>query len=639
MYRYIKKNPIFYILLVCGLAAGFLITAMPMSVEASVAIIDKNSSYSTNNRAVIYTEGYDYYFILESTPDQGRKLVMSTAPFVATCDGTQDSSGAYTVKLSSPGGDVFVRHFSHRDFQQYDTTYKNNGSGTVLSFKYSGQDYKTNCDFSTSNGLEFRQGSDIAISAMYFMLNNLRARDILLERYPYYVLSYASSSDNFILRLFEGDLGQSYAFAGVSCLFNSTTMQISGFQTISSGTFYPNSAYRGLLISPNLEKVNFLSSSGKEVILYSNMTQYVDGSDYVVFVNNPYPSYETLAGLSSPTPTPTPTPVPAVTYEYVKDFKAAHVINLTQTNQKSWSLEYSLSPSIYKDLVCNDIYMTAYLMLPSRNYVKEHFLTAEDRGILIDSEAIEAWRISGDADSCMKVLYEGILKDAAYSVFDENANTYVVTSKTVIDFREEILKNWSALYGDVLPKGYIDEVLSYAYIGVLALRLQEKVNNTLTYIGPATINYPVKYYMSYEDYGKELSQVGGYIELSLPEDTSKMTLLQMQERAGEQHEKETEEIGKEQEETNATIKKLKDELAVVNAQLELLKSQSALDAGGVFKMFQSLADGLSSSISGFRSISLAVGSVFAFLPVEITAFISLTFVSLLVIAIYRALRG
>lgn len=616
--------------LIIGLIALFLVCmAKPCRADAAVAIVDHNSGY-TNKRAAIYTEGYDYYFIIESTPEQGRKLVMSTAPFVATCDGERDGSGAYTVELSSPGGDVFVRHFAHSQFNAYDSKYENCGSGAVLRFKYSGQSYETNSSFSTSNGIAFNQSPNRVSGVMYSMLAYLKAQDILFERYPYYVLGYNSSTDDYVLYLAEYDhakVSDSYNWAG--CHFASGTNKIYGFETGHGRLSFTN-IFDSVSKSNRHSSILFISSN-RWGCLYSNMTDILDGAgNYYYTFKNPYPGYDAFAGRPSPTPTPKPTPTPSTFTEYSGTIGALRNIRVEQVLGNMWMVKYDLMHDgipLYKGVTCDDVFMTARIVLPSRSYVKEHFMAAADRSELLTGEAVTDWRINAGADTRTSVVYENVYEDAlAGFTLGE-------------DLRKAILGNWTEIYGDAVPKGYIDEVMAYAYPGVLAVRIQEKAGSTHTYIGPLSLTYPVKLYLSFEEYGKELSLLGGYSETLLSESTAGMTLTQMQDRAGEKLDKEIEDTEKEIEDSKKLVEELKKQVAALNVEIAELRASGTMDFGNIFSLFGSLVDGFKSSVAAFRGVASAVGSVFAFLPTEIIAIIGLTFVSLLLIAVYHALRG
>lgn len=323
--RYFSFSVFFVILVSCC-----LVLFRPVNADAAVAIVDYDDSY-TNKRAAIYTEGYDYYFILDSTPEQGKKLVMSTAPFVVTCDGVQDVSGAYTVELSSPGGNVYVRHFARGQFQAYNNEYDNCGSEVVLRFKYSGQDYKTNIDFSASNGLEFKRSGDIISGVMYSMINYLKSQDVLLEQYPYYIFGYNPKCDRFCLWLSKTDFNNasetSTDVGFVGCTFSVEEMKTENFFSSPDKPYLWNN-FGGSIDKNFVKSVNYLSPNDMylHVPLYSNATAIYDAAgNYIKVPHNPYPSYEIFAGISSLTPTPTPIPTPKPVPEYTFTYDALAV--------------------------------------------------------------------------------------------------------------------------------------------------------------------------------------------------------------------------------------------------------------------------------------------------------------------------
>lgn len=609
--------------LITGLIALFLVCmARPCMADAAVAITDSNPDYqSTKKNAAIFTEGYDYYFIVESTPEQGRKLVMSTAPFVATCDGERDGSGAYTVELSSPGGNVYVRHFSYMQFGAYESKFENCGSGAVLRFKYSGQDYETNSSFSTPNGITFNRSSNHVSDVMYGMMVYLKTRDVLLERYPYYVFGYSPEGCYYTLWLAESDPAKASGdYAYVTLSFNDIKKEYFNFGTVNGSIYFSNT-----FVSIGDVKNVIIWTGVKSVCLYSNMT----GNSYSW--TNPYPEMEALVGKPSTTPTPKPTPTPSVKYEYISTLGALRHIKIESVLGSMWMVKYNLMHEglpVHNGITCDDVYMTTRIVLPSRSYVKEHFMTAADRSELITEESVTDWRINGGADTRTSVVYENVYEDA------------LMGFTLGEDLRKVILGNWTKIYGDTVPKGYIDEVMAYAYPSVLAVRIQEKVSGTQQiYTGPLSLTYPVKLYLSYEEYGEELSLLGGYSESLLTEPTAGMTLTQIQDRAGEILDKEIGDGKEEIEDSKKLVEELKKQVAALNVEIAELRASGTMDFGNIFGMFGSLVDGFKNSVVAFRGIATAVGSVFSFLPAEITVVIGLTFISLLIIAVYHALRG
>lgn len=612
-------------LLILGAVLALAICmAEPETADAAVAIVDYDSSY-VNKRAAIYTESYDYYFVLESTPEQGRKLVLSTEPFTVTCDGVQDASGAYTVELSSPGGNVYVRHFAQGQFQSYDVRYENCGSGAVLRFKYRGQDYKTNAGFSSSGGLEFNRTADMTSGVMFSMMSYLKSQDILFERYPYYIFGYNPENNRYLMYLTESDLAKAATNSYVYCFFDATEMKISGFNVVTGSPYLPNSMQSRMKAALNDITFTETTSYGARYIsIYSNMTDNGEPASY--FYPNPWPGYEAFTGTSVPTPapTPTPTPAPAVRYEYNSRLGVISGVRLEQ-NASGWRVAYtSLNAA-------DSVYMTALIVLPSQSYVKEHFLKAADRAELVTEETVTAWRTGTESGSAVGMYVEDVVTSTPFGFSFGNF------------LRQKVLDRWMDLYGNTLPKGYIEEVMTYAYPEVFAVRIQEEKGDALYNIGPLTLTYPLKYYLSYDKYGKFLEVVGGYKEYVLEENTGGMTLTQIEKRAEEKAENDEKEQNDKlvQEGLGGHVWTKEDRDKVAN--LDRLKPTEVpspdLSVGGIFSMFGSLADGLTGAYSAFGNIAAAVGSAFAFLPAEITAVIGITFVSLLVIALYHALRG
>lgn len=77
-------------------------------------------------------------------------------------------------------------------------------------------------------------------------------------------------------------------------------------------------------------------------------------------------------------------------------------------------------------------------------------------------------------------------------------------------------------------------------------------------------------------------------------------------------------------------------------EMKLATLEGSLASGGsgdLFGTFSRIANGVSGMSGSFRNIATAVGNVFAFFPDEITTLLYAGFIALIVIAVYKALRG
>ena len=102
---------------------------------------------------------------------------------------------------------------------------------------------------------------------------------------------------------------------------------------------------------------------------------------------------------------------------------------------------------------------------------------------------------------------------------------------------------------------------------------------------------------------------------------------------GAQDEKLQDYIDKKDAELDALIEEYEMKLATLDGSL------ASGGSGDLFGTFSRIANGVSGMSGSFRNIATAVGNVFAFFPDEITSLLYAGFIALIVIAVYKALRG
>lgn len=102
---------------------------------------------------------------------------------------------------------------------------------------------------------------------------------------------------------------------------------------------------------------------------------------------------------------------------------------------------------------------------------------------------------------------------------------------------------------------------------------------------------------------------------------------------GAQDDKLKDYIDKKDAELDALIEEYEMKLATLDTSL------ASGGSGDLFGTFSSLANGISGMSGSFRNIATAIGNVFAFFPEEITSLLYAGFIALIVIAVYKALRG
>lgn len=102
---------------------------------------------------------------------------------------------------------------------------------------------------------------------------------------------------------------------------------------------------------------------------------------------------------------------------------------------------------------------------------------------------------------------------------------------------------------------------------------------------------------------------------------------------GAQDDKLQDYIDKKDAELDALIEEYEMKLATLDGSL------ASGGSGDLFGTFSRIANGVSGMSGSFRNIATAVGNVFAFFPDEITTLLYAGFIALIVIAVYKALRG
>ena len=88
-------------------------------------------------------------------------------------------------------------------------------------------------------------------------------------------------------------------------------------------------------------------------------------------------------------------------------------------------------------------------------------------------------------------------------------------------------------------------------------------------------------------------------------------------------------------ESEKKLEEYQAELDSINKELEILRA----DDTALFDIFTKLANGLKNVTVGLRSLSVAIGNIFAFLPQEILLCYNFAFCAILLVSIVKAIRG
>ncbi|MDD6036934.1 MAG: hypothetical protein PUC30_12240 [Lachnospiraceae bacterium] len=598
-----------YWYIVVGLAvlAFGIITALGCAkvqrAEAAVAFVDDNV---TPWMKYVYPD-YNYYFVLESTPSQGRKVVLSTVPFSAYVD-RSEHTGTDTIKvcLQAVGGDVFIIHDAWTNVSSYTQTLEKVGDKVVLKFDYDGQEYITNQSF--GNDIRFESSPDRACSAFAMLLMYARGQNVIFENYPYY--DFVICSDYASLYLYSSPVELKAGSKG-SPYFNGDVVNIS--ISFSNNEFVFNSL-DGYKSYPCCRGVNTSSNYA----LYSNYAydKYLYGSYEYEHVSVPFPAYESLTGTAKPTPTPTPTPLPPqVTYN--GDKSKFDTIRLKQEQYSdgsyNWRFTYNTTP-----LQSTSIYTISRVVLPSADYIKANFYSGDSSDYLAQS-AVNEWR------------YSDTKSDSIYIDYEQTELEGIAGFNYARKLDKFIEDNWEKLYGNI-SNSYLSDVLRYAYPFAVAVRSQFQNGNTVT-VGPTTVTLPVRLYLNPSEYAEDLNKLDGYVETVIYKNTYGLSMNEIIGENSSTIDKEVSESENALKEQNKVVEDLKAELEKVNAELE------AINSGGLWASFGSLASGLESASNSFLSIARAVGNALGFLPVEFTACLGFVFIGLLGLAVYHAVRG
>lgn len=598
-----------YWYIVVGLAvlAFGIVTALGCAkvqrAEASVAYMDQNK----NPQMLYYEKAYDYIFVLESTPTQGKKIIYSTVPFECYSDFIPDSNGNYALNLCAPGGNVYIIHEAFQNLSRYEQTLEKT-SGTILHFNFSGQGYYTNKTF--GNGIVFESSFNIIDNSIFKCISYLKSQGIAFEQYPYYLFtvngSYTDITYELLLLEKQVDIYSASRVDDVGAWVCAIYKPYENDMSISTGD--------GKIMYYYYQSSHVFSrvSGSSKYVLYTNADFTFRGSAFIE--KNEYSFYDKYSGLVTITPTPTPIPVPEISYN--KNLPKFETIRLSQDASSDgtyfWRFFYDAFPKEQ-----TSVYSIARIGIPSPSYVKSRFYSG-DSEIYMSQVEVDNWRMSASSSDITYFIYEQTDSDGV--------------SGFLYKLKDFILAKWKVLYGDI-PESYITEVTRYAFVGAVAVRAQNTdINGDIT-VGATTVSLPVKYYMSYSDYYEELDKLDGYVETQINKNTYGLTMQQILDLNSSTIDKEVLDSENAFKEQDKVIEDLKAELEKVNAELE------AINSGGFWASFGSLASGLESSSASLKLVASAVGNVFSFLPPEVYACMCFVFVSLCVIAVYHAIRG
>lgn len=605
-----KKDKIAYFLIVLLGVLAFIIStvllARPEKANAAVSFMDEGTETPTPH----YYPDYNYYFILEESSTMGRKMVLSTEPFVGICDGTQDASGAYTIDLLAPGGNVKVVHYAYGVMAQDTDVFENCGNTPVLTFKYEGQDYETNKGFSCT-GVTFHAQQNIAAATLSNMLTYLRSQNFDFEKYTDYVFLYHTTQNKYFLYLIE------------DWKVDLDAVEAGGYYYKYDEYFGEGSYFESMYACcGNIgdETYDVYKDSGNyffayRFIFYSSLFMKCDD-----FTPHPFPAYATLTGTGSGSSGDSSggdssgeivteaydrlgfTPVPT---------KGRHIgIGL-------WNYNYAPCLGVVNsigDMVIPNLRVSYRLVLPQKDKVQEWASNGYTKDS-ISTEDVVKWR---KTKSGIKVdvmdFFSPVTCDKGYFA---------------LNLAEAIENVWSATYGDI-DSSLADVVEQYAYADVVVTSAAYLEYGVRIY-GPIAVNMA----SSFSDDGREVyygdtyylqsghaSNIAAYIEqIEITEDREDDINDWL---ASEEYKAAL----KENEELKNKVTELEDKLANMGES-----------DGGVWATFENIAEGLKNASEGFKAVGKVIGNCLSFLPAEISAMMIFGISALIVIAIYWAVRG
>lgn len=593
------KDKVFYILIfLSGVLVSILTTVFfsrPEKAEARAVL------YREDSGAFYSSYGYDYYFYIASSPEQRGVLYMSTVPLVVEpADNVSGMGRQYWVY--APGGNCIVRYFAGNGYSENVMTYNNctMASGWTFRYGYPGQKYQSSHGIKTDTQTFEADTGQKFTAIISGMLVYLKDMSFDFAQYPYYVITYKPDADRYCMYFYKRkhiESDQYYLRSDCYLMYNAKNNSYS---------------YNGGSYSLHILYAYGTGVTSTEFIFYNNFEASYSGS---YLDAREFPGYRKLVGnLLPPVVSPTPEPVVRNEYGYDRLCDPPQDVHAYDVNGNGlWRFSYVPKISAKK------VWCTYRIAVPSASFLKDLMLSHKTAEEATSAAAVSSWRYGSAADR-QTFEIRGYCPAG-----DTTSGTFP------LDIGSDIEKNWSELYGDI-STGMLDYVKAYAYPRemVIAAWYEEygsRAAGNVNYVEFRSLysKSVVDGVSAMRDYEKIVSAV--------PDD-AKTVAYYYALMTGAEKEDDVKDIAGEK---TDKVSELEEKIRQLEADLEA--AGKGKDSVPVWEIFVSLSEGLQSSVSGVRYIAVAIGDVLAFLPEEITGFMVFTLVALLVIAIYKALRG
>lgn len=672
-----KKDKIAYALIVLlGILAAIISTfflAEPVDANAAVAYLDETSS----EKYCYCFEEYDYYFVLESSERQGKKLIFSDSPFVVTF-GAPDSYGFQNVNVFTwdDGANVKIFHEAYQDFSAYTQTLTSGNEPLIILQYKDGQTYNTNCDI--SDGF-FEITPNVVEKAFLECMIYAHNQGIVFSQYPYYSFMYntyvISGTDygmKLTLYLKTKNTYQCYGIEVCKDLSNNKIMArtVSGVHppyggTISgydrNGFLYSNHSATSSMYEYKLKEVLHPSYEGYLAMLGQGATK-------------PTPTPE-----PTPTPTPTPTPIPSEwqgpSLTPIPTMTPAPTVTPIPTEKSSYGLGNPYP--VFDSLTIKNVFGTRDIDFGifGENWISQKTLFL--KSLIAQGMGNSYWQYNGHVSNADFINNNDLkLQLRMRLTLELPTREYIMSwieqcsEGDDLDYREASYQCYESVMNWITEGGETESYDVYRYFDI-TLASDGSFSVSLTY-GELFDLICYFYPEVYREFGvvegeKELDLIATIWMAHLHVNDSTL-LLMTQNNLGEvvygrtvmniyrkaitnqavTVEVKIDVVNATDEEFEAAYLEALEE-GFKNAYEDDSKSESYfkpdgelgddLVDGGLWDTFESLAGGLEKASKGFVSIGNVIGNVFSFLPEEVRGWVVFGMVAVVVIAIVMALRG
>lgn len=287
-----------------------------------------------------------------------------------------------------------------------------------------------------------------------------------------------------------------------------------------------------------------------------------------------------------------------------------------------WTLFFDMKPEIIYPSLANYYIDVSYrFVLPSLDFLQDF----ADFGVSAWSDdAVDLWRFNSDEKRTFDF-------SSSY-----NAPQGFIP---VSDFGSNLREKWQSFYGVPFDEELFLLALRYSYPQVTALYFRELKTDGDYHLGPTCVVHSYEYYLKLSNGLPSPSVIKNvavnthgvpidYI-ISVADVSSKNDYDDLLNRYQQEVQK--------NEEFEQALKDAQSE--VQRAEEALKKAHEDMGFSGFLDLFDNIAKSFESASGALTSIAGAIGSVFSFLPAEITGCLYFVFVFILFVAIIKAIRG